>query len=318
MSLSRANKHSDDKLRIRPQKKSKAPPLKIQGIKTKLVPFIMRHVRWQGRGKWVEPFLGSGAVLFNVEPERALVADTNEHIIRFYQSIQSGKLNAHNLRNFLEKEGKILSEKGEAHYYYIRERFNSEHSPFDFIFLNRSCFNGMMRFNSRGGFNVPFCKKPNRFSPAYVTKICNQVAWAQKKMFEKEWKFVTQDWRATLAAVEEEDFVYLDPPYNSRHTDYFNRWSEDEADALAHAVKQLASGFAYSTWKQNKYRVNEHLERHFSDYTIVTKDHFYHVGPTESLRNAMEEALVVSEDCLAKSFEDSLIQKSARQLTLPF
>ncbi|MFQ5651644.1 MAG: DNA adenine methylase, partial [bacterium] len=66
------------------------PPLKCQGIKTKLVSFIATTVKWHGQGKWIEPFLGSGVVLFNINPERALVSDTNKHIIQFYRDIQEG------------------------------------------------------------------------------------------------------------------------------------------------------------------------------------------------------------------------------------
>jgi DNA adenine methylase len=278
----------------------------------------MSNIRWSGEGRWIEPFLGSGVVLFNVNPKRALTADTNEHVIRFYQAVQSGQLDPYNLRSFLESEGKALEQRGEAHYYEIRQRFNKSHSPFDFLFLNRACFNGMMRFNSRGEFNVPFCRKPSRFSPTYITKICNQVAWTRKTMLGKDWQFVTQDWQKTLAEVEENDFVYLDPPYNNRHTDYFNQWGDEEADRLAEAVKQLKANFAYSTWKQNKYRVNAHLQRHFSTYTVMTEEHFYHLGATESLRNPMEEALVISGHCVPKTSEESLLHRTRQQLTFPF
>lgn len=283
----------------------KTPPIKIQGIKTKLIPFILSSIKWDGTGRWIEPFVGSGVVLFNLAPTRALVADTNEHIIRVYNAIQSGEITPANLRSFLEREGKALREKGENHYYEVRTRFNKEGSPFDFIFLNRSCFNGLIRFNSRGEFNVPFCRKPDRFAQAYVTKICNQVTWVRDQMHGRKWDFIAQDWRETLASVKEGDFVYLDPPYNDRHTDYFNQWNSKDADALAIAVKSLETGFAYSTWKQNEYRTNEHLSRHFSDYPILTTKHFYHVGSTEELRNSMEEALVVAHQNLAN--ERSLI-----------
>jgi DNA adenine methylase len=272
----------------------KTPPIKIQGIKTKLVPFILNNINWDGRGRWIEPFLGSGVVLFNAMPERAIVADTNKYIIRVYQALQNGEMTPDNLRAFLEKEGQVLKEKGESHYYEIRKRFNEIHSPFDFIFLNRSCFNGVIRFNSRGEFNVPFCRKPERFAPAYITKICNQAAWVLEKMRGNKWEFIAQSWRETIALVRAGDFVYLDPPYNDRHTDYFNQWSVTDAEDLAEAVKSLETGFAYSTWKQNKYRVNEHLAKHFVDYPTITTEHFYHVGSTEKLRNSMEEALVVS------------------------
>lgn len=298
-------------------KKIKAPPLKTQGIKTKLVSFIMRSVEWNEKGRWIEPFTGSGVVAFNISPVRAILADSNEHIVSVYNAIQSEEMTPYNLRTFLEKEGSLLKQKGEKHYYEIRERFNDTHSAFDFIFLNRSCFNGMMRFNSSGGFNVPFCRKPERFAKAYITRICNQVAWAKDQMSGKDWTFVCQDWRKTLANVENDDFVYLDPPYNSRHSCYFNSWDDEESDKLAVAVGKLQGGFAYSTWKENKYRSNDHLEKHFSEYTVLTKDHFYHVGSQESLRNAMEEALVISSDCLAKNVEDSLLETGQeKQVTL--
>jgi DNA adenine methylase len=296
--------------------KVKAPPLKIQGIKTKLVPFIMRSVKWNGNGQWIEPFLGSGVVAFNICPDRALLADSNEHIINFYKAIQEGEINQYNLRPYLEQEGRSLRKKGEVHYYEIRERFNSHHSPFDFLFLNRSCFNGVMRFNSRGRFNVPFCRKLDRFAQAYITKICNQVAWVQQRLRGKEWIFVTQNWRKTLSQVQDGDFVYLDPPYNDRHTDYYNRWNDGEADELAESIKQLRVGFAYSTWKGNKYRNNKHLDKHFSTYPVFTEEHFYHVGSKESLRNAMEEALVVAPQSVAETVRHSLYPVTPEQPTL--
>lgn len=296
----------------------KAPPLKIQGIKTKLVSFIMHNVKWDGQGRWVEPFLGSGVVVLNVNPEKALLADTNEHIIHFYRAIQTGEMNPYDLRCFLEREGCALKEKGQDHYYELRERFNTHHSSFDFLFLNRACFNGMMRFNSKGKFNVPFCRKPERFAQAYITKICNQVAWALEKIKGKDWHFEVRDWRDTISQIEDSDFVYLDPPYNDRHTDYYNQWRDSDADGLAQAVKKLKAPFAYSTWKQNKYRTNDHLTKHFSDFPTATKAHFYHVGAKESLRNAMEEALVMSPDCVAQNEKDSMLPDFQEQFAISF
>ena len=114
----------------------------------------------------------------------------------------------------LEKEGKLLRENGKEYYYEIRNRFNEKHHPLDFLFLNRSCFNGLMRFNSKGGFNVPFCQKPDRFRQAYITKICNQVNWVQNTMEDKDWQFICQDWKASISNAREEDLIYCDPPYS--------------------------------------------------------------------------------------------------------
>lgn len=273
----------------------KAPPIKSQGIKTNIVPFIFESFAWKGdKGIWIEPFVGSGAVAFNASAPRVIAADTNRHIIGFYQGIQNGSITPVSVRKFLTSEGKVLESKGEDHYYAIRDRFNKDGDPIDFLFLSRACFNGMIRFNRRGGYNVPFCRKPERFRPAYITKIVNQVAWIAGVIKNADWTFVVQDWRETLKAARPDDFVYLDPPYVGRHTDYFNSWNDEEADALAQALRALRSGFAYSMWYKNQYRENEHLERWFGDYPKALTSHFYHVGPTESLRNPMEEALIIS------------------------
>ena len=116
------------------------PPIKCQGIKTKLVPFIQDSLKWDGAGTWIEPFLGSGVVLFNIQPQRAIVGDRNEHIIRFYQGIQTGLYTPEVVRNYLEKQSPLLIEGGVEYYYEVRRRFNEYHDPLDLLFLNRSCF----------------------------------------------------------------------------------------------------------------------------------------------------------------------------------
>lgn len=283
----------------------RVPPIKTQGIKTKIVPLIMSSIRWDGKGRWIEPFVGSGAVAFNIQADSALLTDTNVHIIALYKGIQKGAITPALVADFLQREGAELLLRGEEHFYAVRNRFNEENSPLDFLFLNRSCFNGMIRFNKSGKFNVPFCRKPERFRQAYVTKICNQVAWIQKVLKGRDWVFQAADWRDTLANANSSDFIYVDPPYAGRHTDYYNNWTESDAEELAQSLKRLKSGFAYSMWLENRYRRNHHLDDLFSDYPMFTVSHFYHVGPTEALRNEMQEALVVSPDH-AVSANDSL------------
>lgn len=274
----------------------KAPPLKCQGIKTKLTPFIFSSIRWNGAGRWIEPFLGSGTVLFNLAPRRALVADTNLHIINFYRDIASGNVTGKTVREYLEREGRSLSIYGDEHYYNVRKRFNAHPSSLDLLFLNRACFNGVMRFNKKGEFNVPFCKKPERFSRAYITKIVNQVSWVSRLIRSRDWVFAVADWRETLSGVRKRDFVYADPPYAGRHTDYYNSWTSEEFVELLARLRDLPAGFALSTWKQNRHRSNPSLEREMPSVVIKTANHFYHVGSKEDLRGEMEEALIISRD----------------------
>lgn len=299
------------------------PPIKCQGIKTRLVHFILTNIVWEGNGRWVEPFLGSGVVLFNVAPQNALISDANPHIITFYKALYDGSITPGLVRRYLEEEGARLLEgnrQGKDSYYYeVRNRFNDSGDPLDFLFLSRACFNGMIRFNREGHFNVPFCRKPDRFRPAYVTKIVNQVDAIKKIMRGKNWEFRSADWRTTLQNLGETDFVYLDPPYIGRHTDYFSRWTEQEATDLATVAWSLSGGFALSMWKENRYRINNHISDCWSQALLRTESHFYHVGPTEDLRNPVVEALLIKPGYATIEVDNPKRTKlEIEQLAIPF
>ena len=141
-----------DRAKAQPGQRQKVritvPPIKSQGIKTRLVPWIS-SILPNDIGRWIEPFMGTGVVAFNLAPKRALLCDTNPHLIAFYQGVSAGEITPEIVRNYLEIEGAHLSEKGESHYYAIRDRFNEQHQPLDFLFLNRAGFNGMIRFNRK-------------------------------------------------------------------------------------------------------------------------------------------------------------------------
>ncbi|MBI3650492.1 MAG: Dam family site-specific DNA-(adenine-N6)-methyltransferase [Acidobacteria bacterium] len=296
----------------------KVPPIKCQGIKTKLVPFIFSSIKWTAteQARWVEPFLGSGVVAFNLQPERALLTDTNLHIIRFYQAIQSGEIHQAAVREFLFCEGEKLARSGQDYYYEVRERFNQFASPFDFLFLNRSCFNGLMRFNRQGKFNVPFGHKPQRFAPTYITKIVNQVGWATRQMKDLDWEFRVAKWQDVVGEAQPEDFVYLDPPYIGRHTDYYNAWDDSEAMKLSAVAKSLPCGFAVSMWLENRYRKNSHVVDCWSDFELRVCSHFYHVGASESLRNEMDEALLIKAGFAASNRGKQAVKKPKTEVQL--
>jgi DNA adenine methylase len=272
------------------------PPLKCQGIKTKLVEEIRRIAQTQFFERWVEPFCGSCVVPLNVQPKRALLSDSNIHIIRLYQEIQQGKLTPAIAKSFLTDEGEKLRRGGEDYYYAVRQRFNDSPNSLDFLFLNRSCFNGVMRFNRHGKFNVPYGHKPERFAQAYVTKIVNQIRRISEVVSMNDWMFMPQDFRKTLAETKPGDLVYADPPYTGRHVDYFNSWSETDETELARALKELPCGFILSTWHSNKFRNNTLIEQNWSEsrFHLLTREHFYHVGSTEELRHPMIEALITN------------------------
>jgi DNA adenine methylase len=268
------------------------PPIKSQGIKTKLVNWISSNVKNLEFDRWVEPFMGTGVVAFNIRPRKALLSDSNPHLIRFYSALQEKKITSGMVRKFLTEEGaKLLSSNGD-YYYEVRNRFNSENNPLDFLFLSRSCFNGMMRFNRKGGFNVPFCKKPNRFAQALVTKISNQVENISQIIEQGEYTFKHQDFKESLKELKPNDLVYSDPPYIGRHVDYFDSWSEEEEIILKNGLEGSEAKFILSTWLSNKYRTNDYVFSVWGNCFVTTKEHFYHVGGKETNRNAVYEALL--------------------------
>lgn len=272
------------------------PPIKSQGIKTKLVPWIMQLAP-KVTGRWIEPFLGTGVVAFNSGYKKAILNDANPHIINFYKGVQQKTITAPLMKHYLELEGKLLSiagNNGYDHYLKVRSRFNSgEFSPYDFIFLSRAGFNGMMRFGSKGNWNIPFCKKPNRFAQAYITKIINQVSGVSKIIqAEPEWTFYNKRFSEIIPLATENDIIYCDPPYYGRHVDYYNGWKEEDEKMLYNLLKRTKARFILSTWHHNDWRENEMIEKYWADFNIVTKDHFYHNGGNIENRRTIVEALV--------------------------
>lgn len=289
------------------------PPIKCQGIKTKLVGEIANLAGEIPTGKWIEPFCGSCVVALNLQPKRALLCDSNIHIIQFYKDIQSGSITHLDVREYLRDQGEKLRTIGEAYFYEVRERFNQSPCSLDFLFLNRSCFNGVMRFNRSGKFNVPFCRKPERFAQSYITKIANQVQTISKVVAASDWEFKVACFRESIAIAESDDVVYADPPYAGRHTDYFNTWSDqDEAD-LADMLANLSGKFILSTWHSNEFRTNLQVEKNWGSdqFHIFTKAHYYHVGAAEELRHPMLEALITNF-----GYSQTLGRHEARQQSL--
>lgn len=271
------------------------PPIKSQGIKTKLVPWIM-DIAPKTDGKWIEPFLGTGVVAFNSGYKKAILNDTNPHIINFYKKIQGEIITAPLMKQYLEKEGELLSKaenNGYEHYLKIRSRFNIEFSPYDFIFLSRAGFNGMMRFGRKGNWNIPFCKKPDRFAQAYITKITNQVSMVSQIIKpEPDWAFYNKSFADIIPLATENDVIYCDPPYYGRYVDYFNGWTEKDEEHLFELLNNTKAKFILSTWHHNDWRENEMIKKFWGKFNVVTKDHFYHSGGNIENRRTIVEALV--------------------------
>lgn len=275
-------------------------------------------------GRWIEPFLGTGVVAFNAGYKRALLNDTNPHIINFYKGVQNGTISALQMRDFLFREGEMLRNAGDngyEHYRFVRDRFNREFSPLDFIFLSRAGFNGMMRFSKKGNWNIPFCKKPTRFSQAYITKIVNQIQNVTKIIQpEPDWTFFNKSFSEIIPVATENDIIYCDPPYFGRYVDYYNGWTAEDEELLFNLLRETRAKFILSTWHHNDWRQNDMIQKFWGQFNIVTKDHFYHSGGAIENRKTVVEALVCNFELgnFQKHNHGTIGKKSeSQQLTIP-
>lgn len=275
------------------------PPIKSQGIKTKLVPFINELILSSGislDGNWIEPFFGTGVVGFNTPMKgRRIVGDTNPHIIRFYQGIQNGAIDECSVRAYLETANDLLlraDENGYAYYREVKNRFNKYFDSYDFIFLSRAGFNGMMRFNSKGQWNIPFCKKKDRFAPSYITKICNQIKNVKQIIEGSEWKFDCVSFEDTIAKARRGDLIYSDSPYFGRYADFYNTWTMEDEKRLCDLLTHSDAYFILSTWHHNDFRENPLIMELWSKFHIYTREHFYHGGGKIENRKPMIEAFI--------------------------
>ena len=182
------------------------PPLKWAGGKRWLVPYLQPLWEINSSRRLVEPFCGGLSVSLGLMPDRALLNDLNPHLINLFNKIKDGLT----LEMHLENNRDL--------YYSYRKKFNNmilegRHHSVEaaelFYYLNRTGYNGLCRFNRKGLFNVPF----GRYKK--INYRCDFKPYAE--MFES-WSFMAGDFEGI--DVEEDDFIYADPPYDVEFTQY--------------------------------------------------------------------------------------------------
>ena len=184
------------------------PFLKWAGGKFRVLPHILLALP-PGK-RLVEPFVGSGAVFLNTEFESYRLADINPDLIGLYQTLQ-GQGEA-----FIDYAQRWFTAKNNSaeRYYALREKFNKLDIGKDkdrrekaalFLYLNRHGYNGLCRYNSDGGFNVPFGKFKAPYFPAEEMRAFHQKS--------QRAEFVCADFRSVMKAAKKNDVVYCDPPY---------------------------------------------------------------------------------------------------------
>jgi DNA adenine methylase len=273
------------------------PPIKIQGKKTKLVPKIMEIADYLLEqhteiDTWVEPFLGSGVVAFNC-PDRinkVIVNDINPHIINLYKQIAYGFITPEMVETTFHYHNDELLKGGYDYYNKIKDRFNEHFDPMDFLFLTRTGFNGVMRFNGSGKWNVPFCKLNNRLSQTVIDDLKKTVVELSHLFQTKEFTFYNTSFEKVLEASPTNSIFYCDPPYYGLQVQYFKGWGKEDEIRLNEMLKGKV--FIYSTWINDGHKDNPMINEYWKGYEIESKKHKYNVAEKSSEREQVDEGLI--------------------------
>jgi DNA adenine methylase len=190
------------------------PFLKWAGGKSQLLSTFSRYFP-KHFNRYFEPFIGGGAVFFHLQPERAVLSDLNHELINCYQVVRNDP------ETLIELLKKHRNDK--HHFEAVRaqdlSRLTDEERAARLIFLNKTCFNGLYRVNSKGQFNVPFGKYKN-------PKICDAANLKAASRALRHTTLVHGPFEAVLVQAQKGDFVYLDPPYQPvSNTAYFTSYT---------------------------------------------------------------------------------------------
>ena len=211
------------------------PFLKWAGGKRLLLAQYRPHFP-SGFARYHEPFVGSGAVFFDLEPADALLADSNAALIDCYAAVRD------HVEALIGRLDRLKARHSQQQFYRVRERYNTAQiDPVEraalFIYLNRTCYNGLYRVNSRGEFNVPAGRytRPRISDPDGLRAA--SAALAQCRLVARQFDRCVED-------AARGDFVFIDPPYHRVSAGSFTSYTveafgEREQRELAGVVARL-------------------------------------------------------------------------------
>jgi len=220
---------------------SASPIIKWVGGKSKLLPELIARMPRDGIGRYYEPFIGGAALFFRIAPQRAVLNDFNSDLVNLYATV------ARDVTSVIKRLEIHRTKHDERHYYAMREKWNEDHAAWPaadraatFIYLNKTCFNGLWRVNRAGGFNVPM----GRYADPPIC-VPEALRAAQRVLAGAELR--NGDYRTAVADAKRGDFVYFDPPYDpvtptASFTSYTaGQFGADQQRELADTARMLVA-----------------------------------------------------------------------------
>ena len=246
---------------------------------------------------YYEPFVGGGALLFDLAPKSAIINDSNSELMNVFNVLCYDKLYS-KMCKYLNKFERKHSEE---FYYEIRNidrnkkkfnRMNICKRAARTIYLNKACFNGLYRVNSKGEFNVPFGKK-SKVNTYDGENLLNVYAYLSNN--DNDITILCTDFENAVSTAKEGDFVYFDPPYDS-DTNTFNSYTEDgfgknEQRRLARVFKDLDSrGVKVMLSNHNTILINEV----YKDYNIHVIEAKRSINSKGNKRGNVNEVIITN------------------------
>lgn len=250
------------------------PFVKWAGGKRQIIDKLKRYVPDEFN-TYYEPFIGGGALLFELSPRRAVINDSNEELMNVYSVLcdEEKFKKMCSVLNHYEKE------HCEEFYYDIRNKDRNKNAYMrlsDYtraartIYLNKACFNGLYRVNSKNEFNVPFGKKErvNTYDGSNLITVSNYLTM-------NDVEILSVDFEESVKNAKKGDFIYFDPPYDSE-TSTFNSYTEggfgkDEQIRLAKVFKELDSRGCYVMLSNHNTSLINDLYKNFNIHVIEAK-----------------------------------------------
>lgn len=206
------------------------PFVKWAGGKRQLLDRISERMP-QNYNNYFEPFIGGGAVLFELQPEKAVINDINASLINVYRIIANSPQEF--IENVKELDSKI-EDDGKTYYYSLREHYNDKlmKEEFDielaalFVFINKHCFNGLYRVNGKGLFNVPYNNSKK--------KSIDEESIMAVSEYLKQVTIKSGDFEETCREAKKGDFVFLDSPYAPLNPTSFESYTKEGFDVKSH------------------------------------------------------------------------------------
>ena len=202
------------------------PIVKWSGGKKDELTKILPHIP-SNYNTYIEPFIGGGALYFHLNPNKAVINDVHKELIDFYQSIKNGDSNK--IYEFMKEHP-----NNEETYYKVRAYKSNEclENAKRFYYLRKTCFRGMLRYNKKGEFNIPFGRyKTYNFED--IKNIKYEQLLKRSDVFNKDFEYIFENFN------DENNFMFLDPPYDSEFTDYgYCSFGKDEHLKLAKCFKE--------------------------------------------------------------------------------